>query len=691
MCEAIFVLSLGILALYVLPRYIVTSLPTASIFGISEIVAMGALLSLFDSVAAYFIPLKKESYIPTLVLFLLFSFTSAGVIVTTGGTGSPFVALWLLVAFFSAVFGVWGTLPLVFGVGVFLAYKYLHADFGADTVTITVFSGLLPIVAGLIVWWKSDKGGEGDTNSRDLKHLASELSEVASTSEVVINAIGDGVVAIDAQGLIQLINPAAQNLLGWNKRDAMNLSYRSVLHLIDQKDGKDIDAGRDPIQQALNTNQQVRTNHFAVVTKNGKKLIVSLVISPIGQMGAGVIAVFRDITNETAEQREQAEFISTASHEMRTPVASIEGYLGLALNPQTAQIDDKARAFIMKAHEGAQHLGRLFQDLLDVSKVDDQRIADNPQVIDLTTFTHDIVKGLTQKAVEKGLTLIYTPMPDDDRRHVAPVYYVNVDNDHIREILENLIENAIKYTPSGQVVVDITGDNDSATVSIKDSGVGIPAEDIPHLFQKFYRVDTPETRQIGGTGLGLYLCRKLTEAMGGRLWLESQYQKGSTFFVELPRIDADTATRLKAEQQRAVNQLAAKAAAPSPTFIPDMSGTPVATVGATPSSSAGGASPVASAATQPPIVKPATTVPRGESLTKEQIAAHVAQLEALARAQREAGGTPTPMSATPTPQPISARQSGTQVAPAHLATRTAPVFQDIVRPPAPAVKPSQRR
>src|SRR5690606_7203888 len=109
-------------------------------------------------------------------------------------------------------------------------------------------------------------------------------------------------------------------------------------------------------------------------THSGKKLLISLVVSPVGQIGSGAIIVFRDITKEKAEEREQAEFISTASHEMRTPVASIEGYLGLTLNPATAQIDEKARDFITKAHESAQHLGRLFQGLLDVTKADDGRI-----------------------------------------------------------------------------------------------------------------------------------------------------------------------------------------------------------------------------------------------------------------------------------------------------------------------------
>jgi hypothetical protein len=229
---------------------------------------------------------------------------------------------------------------------------------------------------------------------------------------------------------------------------------------------------------------------------------------------------------------------------MRTPVASIEGYLGLALNPSTAQIDDKARDFITKAHQSAQHLGRLFQDLLDVSKADDGRLSNNPTVIDIVELTHNVAEGLLPQANAKGLRIDFKPRPDlydtadkRDDRTVTPVYYTKADADHLREILNNLVENAIKYTLEGGVVIDVKGDDNSIVVSIQDSGIGIPKEDIGHLFQKFYRVDNSDTREIGGTGLGLYLSRKLIEAIGGTIWVESTYKQGSTFFIKLPRLD----------------------------------------------------------------------------------------------------------------------------------------------------------
>lgn len=377
--------------------------------------------------------------------------------------------------------------------------------------------------------------------------LAQELSQVANKSEIVINAIGDGVIATDSKGLIQLINPAAQTIIGWGKQDAQNLDYRSVVKLSDDK-GTDIAPDTGPVQQVLQGGAPVTRNDLLLTTNSGKKINISLLVSPVGNFGNGAIIVFRDITSEISENKQRTEFISTASHEMRTPVAAIEGYLGLALNPATAQIDDKARAYLTKAHESAQHLGRLFQDLLDVSKAEDGRLKNDPKIIELVDFVRESTSVLVTKAQEKGLSLVFQPdVSENASSSIAPIYYVEVDSDHLRETMSNLIDNAIKYTKEGSVTVNVTGDEAHVTVSIADTGIGIAQEDTPHLFQKFYRIDNTDTREIGGTGLGLYLCRRLVESMNGRLWVSSEAGKGSVFYVELDRVSADEVERRKTQ------------------------------------------------------------------------------------------------------------------------------------------------
>jgi PAS domain S-box-containing protein len=509
--------------------------------------AAAALITLLICIITYF-KAPTNTLTRTLVVNYIAALTTVTtLVVLTDGIRSSFLALLVVMLSFSGYFLGVGIVSGLLALITVIGYALVVQAAGMSELLTAAVIMLISTLGGYLLWVRVENGQQASTTEdRAYSELASELSEVAGKSEVVINAITDGVLALNGQGVIQLINPAAQQLLGWTKHDAITLSYKSILKLLDTKNQPVTDAN-DPVSQAIATNKVIKNDSFSLETQTGKTFLASLSVSPVGQLGNGVIVVFRDITTEKSDERQRAEFISTASHEMRTPVASIEGYLGLALNPATATVDEKARDFITKAHESAQHLGRLFSDLLDVSKADDSRLKNDPRIVDVVPFIHDIVEGLTPKAVEKQLRVLYKPMPDNGAgtsARINPVFYANVDNDHLREIVQNLVENAIKYTLKGDVVVDVGGDNEHIVISIADTGVGIPREDQAHLFQKFYRVDTSDTREIGGTGLGLYLCRRLTETIGGRIWVESEYKKGSTFYVEIPRTSHDDAMHL---------------------------------------------------------------------------------------------------------------------------------------------------
>ncbi len=504
-----------------------------------------AALTLIYSFILYLWPPKKSLFAGSFTIYVLLVVMAATLVMSTGGAYSAFISLWILLGVFASIFGLWGIGCMLLSAGLCIAYLITSTDnLPTSQVVILAASTLISLIAGFIIF--HSKSRKNVVEESTYHELATELSQVANQAEVVIQAIDDGVISVDSKGNIQLINPAAQRILGWGNTEALKLNYASVLKLSDDKSQAVTDAN-DPIAKVLATNHDEHTKQLYATTGGGKRILLSIVVSPIGQIGEGAIIVFRDITRESAEEREQAEFISTASHEMRTPVASIEGYLGLALNPNTATIDEKARDFITKAHESAQHLGRLFQDLLDVSKADDGRLSNHPKIVDVVEYVGNVVEGLEQRAKEKGLRLFYKPRPDGEQvgdRTMSPVFYANVDNDHLREVVANLVENAIKYTPKGDVIVDVTGDDDHVTISIQDSGIGIAKEDSLHLFQKFYRIDNSATREIGGTGLGLYLCRRLAEVMGGRIWLESELGKGSTFYLDLPRTDRLEAMRM---------------------------------------------------------------------------------------------------------------------------------------------------
>jgi PAS domain S-box-containing protein len=541
-CEATALIAAIILALFAWANIAGIS-HVGSSFNVSMLAAGIALTSAAIAIVSYFFAPERLRTSSALVAYIFLLTAIGAVTVQTGQANSPFLALWMIGAMFSGIFGMVLLGVLSGGMVGYIAYLTATHQFTGDAAVGVMIAGFLPLLMSYVLW--HGKSSTEKTKERAYYDLANELNQVANKSEVVINAISDGVIAINNTGQIELINPAAERLVGWAHQDAMGLDYKSVLQLLG-KNGNELEKSTDPVFEVLSTNQPKRSNDLQLQTGSGKKIVIELVVSPIGRLGAGAIMVFRDITKEQAEERAQAEFISTASHEMRTPVASIEGYLGLALNPATATIDAKAHDYITKAHESAEHLGRLFTDLLDVTKADDGRLQNNPKVIDVVSFTADIVEGLQPKADEKHLRLFFKAAKDTkpNQRNVEPIFYVDLDADHLREILANLVENAIKYTPKGEVVIDIQGDDEHVVVSIQDSGIGIPTEDIPHLFQKFYRVDNSDTREIGGTGLGLYLCRRLAEAMGGRIWVESEYKKGSTFSIELPRISHEEAQRL---------------------------------------------------------------------------------------------------------------------------------------------------
>lgn len=516
---------------------------------VSDLAASIAGTAFLGAALSYIWSPRRYIVATSLTMFIVLLTMTTALLMDTGLTDSPFIALWMLLAVFAPALGAYGTGLILIGTTAFIIAQHLRGQLSFDQIVITVFVSILPIIIGYLVWPARASKKHETSEDRSYHELASELSTVSGQSEIVIAAIADGVISINNKGEIQLINPAAQKMIGWGKSDALGLNYKSVLKMVDGRD-QPLTETSDPIEKALTTNVEVSTDTISILTTDsGKKFLAAITASPVGPMGSGLIIVFRDIAKERAEEREQAEFISTASHEMRTPVASIEGYLGLALNPATATIDAKAHEFITKAHESAQHLGRLFQDLLDVSRADDGRLSNNPRVVDVVTFVGDIAQGQMPKATEKGLQIHYKPMPLDAHpehydiagRTVSPIFYTKVDNDHLREVMNNLVENAIKYTPQGSIEVDVTGDDTSITISVRDSGIGIPREDIPHLFQKFYRVDNSDTREIGGTGLGLYLCRRLVETIGGTIWVESTYKQGSTFYVKLPRLDTVTA------------------------------------------------------------------------------------------------------------------------------------------------------
>ena len=381
----------------------------------------------------------------------------------------------------------------------------------------------------------------------------------AVLSQMALDAIHDGVVITDKAGVIRFINPAATRMVNANSAsDVIGIDYTLVVRL-ESKDGSQLAPNDNPLIRAMQTGQPLEWRAGLIGLNTDKRIPVAITVLPAEETQGSRIITFRNIAKELEEESAQADFISTASHEMRTPVASIEGYLSLALNPQTATIDERAKKYLTAAHDASQHLGGLFRDLLDVTKFDDGKIRARLMPVELFDLVKQISDGYGPQFTNAKL---HYQFGGNDGHILRQLIYTSIDESFMREILGNLIENAIKYTPEGGIVqVNVRGDADRAVISVKDSGIGISADDLQHIFQKFYRADNSQTRTAGGTGLGLYLVKQRVESMGGKVWAESVYGQGSTFFVSLPRITADEyQKRLIAYQ----NEQAAQALAERP-------------------------------------------------------------------------------------------------------------------------------
>ncbi len=241
----------------------------------------------------------------------------------------------------------------------------------------------------------------------------------------------------------------------------------------------------------------------------------------------GVAKLLHDVTAERAMAQKRAEFASFVTHELRTPLASLAGYLGLVLGGHAGQVSDAQRRHLDAAFAQAKRLEKLVDTLLDMAAIEAGRLRLNLGRFDLTPVILDVIAMLRPQAAARQITVRVVPPPEP--------LILTADRDRIHEVVTNLTANAIKYTePEGTVEIVARSEPDGFVVEVADTGIGIPADDLPHLFDRFYRVSSAAAR-VKGSGLGLAFCKGIIEGHGGRIWVESTPGKGSRFFFSLPR------------------------------------------------------------------------------------------------------------------------------------------------------------
>lgn len=559
-------LSLAIAIYYGVFKFVLTDSIDNS--GIDFVLAVMAMAHALYGLTLFFPLAQHHPRAAGFVSFLLFFVMSSYSFWITKDETNTYFALLVIVALLSGMYG-W-IVSLMFNTSIItllimIQMGNLSASENYTPLMIVIYTAVS--IMTILLWTSMNK--IDDENQPILKLKKPKLSKAGKSTgpnlstDILINAITDGVAIVGSDGVIQTFNPSATTITGWADSEAIGLDHRSVLIMTNQKDEVYSDQ-INPITQSLISGEARQDINAKIQTRSKKLIEVDLLASPIknGDRAEATVVIFRDVSKQRSEERQRAEFISTASHEMRTPVAAIEGYLALAMNEKVAKIDSAAKGYLEKAHASTQHLGKLFQDLLTAAKSEDGRLTNNPEVVEVGQLLDELIEGVRFTAEKKGL-LMESDFGEGGTTNgtqssvsmgaVRPLAYVFVDAERIREVITNLFDNAVKYTEEGKVTIGMHTEEKTVTIIVKDTGAGISKEDVPHLFQKFYRVDNSATRQVGGTGLGLFICRKIVELYNGRIWVESELGEGSSFKISLPKLSNERAQELMRTQAQKVS------------------------------------------------------------------------------------------------------------------------------------------
>lgn len=346
-----------------------------------------------------------------------------------------------------------------------------------------------------------------------LKETLDEIYTEKHKVEAILSHMADGVIAFDETGRLFMANPAARRMLGVDDPVGDYIFEHLELEELVGDDRQPGEPERGP----------------RIIKRGDRSFSVYFARIPaVGSPGnAGTVCVLHDITELEQLEKLRKEFVANVSHELRTPLTTIKSYSETLLADD--DIDSQIRsAFLQVIHDETDRMARLVSDLLDLSQLESQRASWDREYCRLSELAHQVLTKLQPQLEAKNLRT-EAPGPGSS----DPLVYV--DPDRMQQVLMNVIANAVEFTPPGGLIrVAVEPGDSEVVVRISDTGVGIPAEDLPRLFDRFYRVDKARTREMGGTGLGLAIARQIVEGHGGRIQVESTPGKGTTVSFTVP-------------------------------------------------------------------------------------------------------------------------------------------------------------
>ena len=370
---------------------------------------------------------------------------------------------------------------------------------------------------------------QGSSEITNITNNLNDLSEVIRLTQEnleqeskrlhsILSYMTDGVLATNRRGKITMINDMAKKQLGVQKEDVLNKSILELLKIEDEYELRDLIT---QVPELMIDSQDANGEYLSL------RVRFALVRRESGFI-SGLVAVLHDTTEQEKEERERRLFVSNVSHELRTPLTSVKSYLE-ALD-EGALSEPVAPDFIKVSLDETNRMMRMVTDLLHLSRIDNATSHLDVEMINFTAFITFILNRFDQirgQDEEKKYDLV--------RDYPITSVWIEIDTDKMTQVIDNILNNAIKYSPDGgKITVTMKTTDDQMILSISDQGLGIPKQDLPRIFDRFYRVDRARSRAQGGTGLGLAIAKEIVKQHEGFIWAKSEYGKGSTFTIVLP-------------------------------------------------------------------------------------------------------------------------------------------------------------
>ncbi len=380
------------------------------------------------------------------------------------------------------------------------------------------------VIVGVIIVFRDA------SEERELDKRAKIISEAKAKDEALLGAIGEGLISFDNSGVINRVNKTTQALLGFSEKELIGASYNVILKAT-RFDGNAINDTDRPAVKSSKENTVV-SDSFNYMTKSGDELPVRVSVAPVVLNGKsiGSIELFQDITRERELDKAKDDFIGLVSHQLSTPATAVKANLGMVMEGYAVEADEIKEA-VKEAYDSNERQIRIVQDFLNVARIENSRLAVNSEAVPLKAFLEQCMADQKADLINRNHT-VELQMNDD--------IVIQTDPRLLSFVVNNLISNANKYSEQTEpIIIKVTEDSKNVNVHVVDTGVGIDAEGQAKLFKRFSRISNPLSALVGGTGLGLYIAKKMTEIIGGTIAVKSKPGSGSEFIISLPKGDID--------------------------------------------------------------------------------------------------------------------------------------------------------